>query len=163
MELKLNADSTCLIDECDLWILNFGKPHFDGRYVRIYLMSRWHNGPRRYEYLHRLIAGRVDGGKKIVVDHINRNPLDNRRENLRIVPVQINSMNRCEQFNKHGLFGVRFVKHSKNGSLRKKPWRSEIKIDGVNKFLGYFKTKEEAHTAAKAAREKRWDDYPSLP
>lgn len=42
-------------------------------------------------YLHRLIFGDVKKG--LVIDHINRNPLDNRKENLRAIPHRINLLN----------------------------------------------------------------------
>lgn len=42
-------------------------------------------------HLHRLITGY--NGTEFVVDHINRNPLDNRKCNLRVVTQQINATN----------------------------------------------------------------------
>lgn len=42
-------------------------------------------------YLHHIIVGKPAGG--LVVDHINRNKLDNRKSNLRIVTQQINVLN----------------------------------------------------------------------
>lgn len=42
-------------------------------------------------HLHRLITG-YDGAE-YVVDHINRNPLDNRKANLRVVPQSVNAAN----------------------------------------------------------------------
>ncbi len=45
---------------------------------------------KTFARLHRLILGAKDGE---IVDHINGNPLDNRRENLRITTKQINALN----------------------------------------------------------------------
>lgn len=154
MELALTRNRTTIIDDDCSWVLNFGRIHFDGRYVRLYLHSRWHNRPNRYVYLHKVIAGHIDAGKKIVVDHINRNPLDNRKENLRIVPQSINGLNKAEQRNKTGFFGVVFCPTSRPGVKRSKPWRSEVKVNGKRRFLGYFKTAKEASSVATAARGK---------
>src|SRR5512139_3403976 len=66
---------------------------------------RWHvavssNGQRQVThslpggkkvYLHRLITQAPSG---MVVDHVNRNPMDNRRENLRVCRQMQNSWNR---------------------------------------------------------------------
>lgn len=41
-------------------------------------------------YLHRLIMG-LHHGDPLVVDHLNNNPLDNRRENLEVVTKQENT------------------------------------------------------------------------
>lgn len=58
-----------------------------------YIFTRyWINKKRRkHVWLHRVISRPPT---TLVVDHINRNPLDNRCENLRIVTAQENMMNR---------------------------------------------------------------------
>lgn len=43
------------------------------------------------KYLHRLIMGEVPSN--MVIDHINRNSLDNRKKNLRIATRSLNSIN----------------------------------------------------------------------
>lgn len=51
------------------------------------------DGKRGQSKLHRDLLGLVKGDQN-VVDHINRNPLDNRRANLRLVEVWENAQNR---------------------------------------------------------------------
>jgi hypothetical protein len=56
--------------------------------------------------LHRLLTGAPEG---LVVDHLNRNPLDNRRANLRVVTQAENATNRkLNVRNRTGVRGVRF-------------------------------------------------------
>lgn len=66
------------------------------------LTPRWHvilPGGKPYVhsaehgYLHRVIMGDIPAGMEI--DHINRNTLDNRRDNLRIVTRSQNLQNRA--------------------------------------------------------------------
>lgn len=67
--------------------------------------------------------------KFLVVDHINRNPLDNRKENLRIISQQNNAINSSiGKNNTSGIIGVYFD-NSKN------KWRATLKIDGKQKTL----------------------------
>lgn len=53
------------------------------------------NGKRKFYYLHRIIFeahfGKIP--EKFVIDHIDRNPLNNDISNLRLVPKSINNMN----------------------------------------------------------------------
>ena len=82
------------------------------------------------------------------VDHINHNPLDNRRENLRIVSHVVNMANRGRQSNnKTGTNGVYFNK-------RLKRYYAQINVNGQRKHLGCFKTLEEAVKVRLEAEEK---------
>lgn len=82
--------------------------------------------------LHKIIVERMglDVNNKWI-DHINRNPKDNRRNNLRVVTYQENCMNRgISKANTSGYKGVVWVTADQK-------WRSQIKINGKNIVLGY--------------------------
>ena len=87
--------------------------------------------------LHHLILEIYDS-KNIIVDHINRNPRDNRKSNLRIATPSENMYNRSKgKNNTSGIIGVRYNKKDKR-------WRSEIGYKNQNLHLGQFINKEEA-------------------
>ena len=95
--------------------------------------------------IHRIIwvyhYGDIPRDKQI--DHINRNRLDNRIENLRLVSVIQNSHNRgLNDNNTSGYSGVVWCKYMKM-------WKSGIKRMGKHYHLGYFKNKEDAISARK--------------
>lgn len=94
--------------------------------------------------MHRSIMGVSD--PETLVDHINRDRLDNRRENLRIVTRQGNAENRSPR--KRSASGIRGV------SWAGDRWRAEVCIDGHKHFLGYYADKEEAGAVASAFRAK---------
>jgi hypothetical protein len=54
----------------------------------------------RTQYLHRLVLGIGDSGMARVSDHVNRDKLDNRRANLRVVSQRENCANRGGKFAK---------------------------------------------------------------
>lgn len=102
---------------------------------------------RNTPYMHRIIMGAPDG---LEIDHINRMKLDNRRCNLRAVDRSLNSFNQSpSRANTSGHRGVGYFKPAKL-------WRAYIthKSQPQRIELGYFKTKEEAVAARKAAEEK---------
>lgn len=102
-------------------------------------------GKRVHVILARLISACPKG---MEVDHKNRNPLDNRKENLRICTRLQNEMNKpTRKESASGYKGVRMVKNS---------WVARIKIDGKFKHIGCFFSKEEA---AKAYNEKAKELY----
>ena len=83
-----------------------------------------------------------------IVDHINRNRLDCRKSNLRIVDYFINGYNKGKQSNNtSGYPGVRWNK------IRKK-WTSTIKINKKNINLGGYETLEDAICARQNAELK---------
>jgi len=100
--------------------------------------------------MHRQIMGEPAGR---VVDHINRDKQDNRRENLRICTQSENNLNNpLRSTNTSGHHGVRFKKD-------KKRWIAEIGVGGKTLFIGNFNDIESAVKARKAA-ERQY--YPTI-
>jgi len=98
-------------------------------------------------FLHVLILG---GKKGLVVDHINRNPLDNRKNNLRHVTKSEDLINRKKyKNNTSGAVGV-YYKKDKN------KWEARIKRNNTDRYLGEFNKKEDAIIARYIA-EQLWD------
>lgn len=86
------------------------------------------------KYLHRIVTGEND--IDIVIDHINGDPLDNSRCNLRKASRSQNSFNRVKSSNTTSKYkGVSQV----NGK-----WQAYIKMDGVKHVIGHFDTEMEA-------------------
>lgn len=108
--------------------------------------------------MHAQIMGTPKG---MVTDHINRNRLDNRRENLRIVTQQYNSLN--TRMSKNNTSGYRGVHHVGKGSRkRNKLWAAVIKVNYKTIFLGDFSTPEEAALAYNNAAAKYFGEYATL-
>lgn len=82
----------------------------------------------------------------MVVDHINRNPLDNRKNNLRVCSQKENILNSSRRKdNASGYTGVSFYGNK---------WRAYIQSDKKWKHIGYFKDGVQAAIAYnKVARE----------
>lgn len=92
--------------------------------------------------LHRLILG-LDPSNPLHTDHINRDRLDNRRENLRAVTHAENMRNKPSANGSSSRYrGVRWQRD-------KQRWRSEIKVEGRKVFLGYFDAEEDAGHAVR--------------
>ena len=71
----------------------------------------------------------------MVIDHINGNPLDNRKSNLRICSQQQNSMNKQNQ-RRNTTSKYKGV----NWHKRRNKWRAGIKINGKYKHIGLYDT-----------------------
>lgn len=98
------------------------EKHGDAWYVRA-------TAPPRV-YLHRILMAPPPGLK---VDHINRNGLDNRRENLRLVDQAQNA------WNARGRRGAFKGVHKHMGGFR-----AEIRFRGGKVYAGWAKTEEAA-------------------
>lgn len=95
--------------------------------------------------MHRLLMDPPPGK---VVDHINGNRLDNRKENLRVVTQQVNTFNRRPSENsKTKVLGVYPVPNGK--------YVAKITANGKQKHLGTFNTVEEASAAYQHAKQER--------
>lgn len=107
---------------------------------------------KRLVRMHRIIAERMVGralSTAELVDHADRNSLNNTRGNLRLATHAQNSVN-CQRRrdNKSGLRGVSWHR----GRRR---WRACC----AGKFLGYFDDPYQAHEAYLKAAIARWGEY----
>jgi hypothetical protein len=127
------------------------KWYFD-RYAFTYW---WQGGPKLY--LHRFVMGEPAGK----VDHINRNKLDCRLENLRVVTHSQNMRNRSVRSDSRSLY--------KGVSVKRGKWRTSYEAsiyqDGRRLVLGRYMTERAAAWARDfAARhlegELAWCNFP---
>lgn len=143
VEFKLAYKGTeviCLIDEQDAYLLDeykwriLKKPNGS-----MYVQGR-KKGSTKTVLMHRVVKPHLS-----IVDHENRDTLDNRRDNLREGKV-INNRNRSVT-NPNGYHGV-----YKEGSK----YRVKIKVNGVSKHIGYYDELEDAIKARKEAEGLYW-------
>lgn len=114
------------ISKDDFESVNKIKWHMEGSYVR----------NTRKGLLHRYIMN--EDNPFIIIDHINRDELDNSRGNLRIVTKSENRINSVIQSNnKTGTKGLYYKKD-------KELWCVYIRENGNSHYLGSFKNKNDA-------------------
>jgi len=98
------------------------------------------NGKRFRVLMHRLIIGAPPDA---MVDHINGNPLDNRRSNLRLCDRYTNMANRkCSILSTTGIKGVSYEPR-----VKYKPWRARLRYHNKSYSLGGYATAKEAALA----------------
>ena len=81
------------------------------------------------------------------IDHINGDPLDNRIENLRVVPPSENAMNRGPTINNTSGYKGVFWDESRQKWLAQAQYKCEQTGKRKNKHLGRYDDKEEAREA----------------
>jgi len=156
MRVKLiNSKKTVLISCSDLPLVekyNWRITKEGYAQTKIYIKgSRKKFGSQRYKtiQMHRLIMGAKEGQ---VVDHINRNRLDNRRNNLRFCDYFIHTKNSDKKSsNKSGYKGVHYHKSTKK-------WRAQTMMHGERRELGLFDNPIEAAIAYDNANRERYGD-----
>jgi hypothetical protein len=117
------------------------------------------SGERKVYGLHRLIwiwhHGAIPNDR--VVDHINRNPLDNRIENLRLVTRSENSLNACGKSSRRSALPKNvYVDFSYKDVLK---YRAQVTLKGNVFREGGFDSAEAASAAAKRLRETHHKEF----
>ena len=103
--------------------------------------------------LHKLLT---QTSEEQIIDHINNNPLDNRKSNLRICNMQQNVFNsRTSKNNTSGFKGVYWDK-SRN------KWEVKIGINYKNVHLGRFDNKEDAIKTRLEAEKRLFGEYSNV-
>ena len=131
-------------------ILKNGKDAHDYFNVNLYK-----NGKAKMFKIHQLVVmaflgHKPDGTNKIVVDHINNIRSDNRLENLQLITNRENTSKDKIGKGSSKYTGVLFNKNNKK-------WKSDITINNVKFFIGYFKDEIDAHNAYQKAL-KDWEE-----
>lgn len=148
------------ISLCDTFGNEKARAVIDPRDYELANKYKWYLSSSRYAisrvskseqiFLHRLI---VNTSPELSVDHIDGNTLNNRRENLRPCTHQENLKNtKVRTDNTSGYKGVSY-------NRRRNRWYSRIFVNGTEKFLGSFLSKQEAIEVRRAAEEKYFGEF----
>ena len=105
--------------------------------------------PPKQVKLHRLLLSAPPDKE---VDHINGDPLDNRRENLRFATRAQQMRNRQSRCGQSVYKGVSWHEKAKR-------WRATITIDRKQKHLGYYEKQEDAATAYNKCAVEVWGEF----
>lgn len=151
-----NEHKQCIFKIKDKEIIIDEKLYYD------IIQYSWHHRSITYSYFHAYVNGKKIGLTNFimnytgndVIDHINNNTLDNRRENLRITTTKQNSMNRSSAKNSFS----NYIGVSKTG----KKFQSRICVDGNPIYLGLHNSEIEAAKARDLATKKYFGEYGNL-
>ena len=152
-EIPLNKGMIAIVDDEDYERVNQYTwfMHTAGYAIR---HGKRRKGERSKVFMHHEINGYPEMGMQ--VDHINRNPLDNRKSNLRFCSVSQNQANTTMHVdNTSGKKGVTWHK-------RNKKWQAQIMCGGKHNYLGQYDNLELANTAYEEAAKRLFGDYALL-
>ena len=111
-----------------------------------HILQAWSHTSKQVIRMHWLL-----GYKKY--DHKNLNPLDNRKENLRLATPAENAQNRSKSTrNTSGIIGVSW-------DNRRQIWVAQLTVEHKHLFLGYFENKTDAIIARLKAEKKHHKDF----
>jgi hypothetical protein len=149
-EIKLTQGKTAIVDAEDFDFLNQFKWYYHNGYARAKIGGK-------QILMHRLL---LQAGPNDILDHINGNGLDNRKENLRFANKTFNKANeKLRGDNKTGFKGVYMKKDS---PYRHKKWAAKIGFMGHQIHIGYFYNKEEAARAYNEMARKLFGEFALL-
>ena len=156
IEVSLPCGTTTKISQQDKWILEvFPIWRSIKNHIRVMRKIKTEYGFAREEYyLHRLILGAPVKGFEI--DHIDRDGLNNTRENLRLASRGENTYNKDKAVGTTSKYRGVACKRVNN---RKNPWTAYISKAGKRYELGYFKTEKEAALAYDEKARELWGSF----
>ena len=155
MEIKLTQGKVATVDEknADLALLNW---YYDKGYAVRHTPGNY----GKLELLHRVVLARELGrelrpGEQ--VDHIDRNTVDDRIENLRLATSSQNQANRSKP---KGTYSSEYKGVCWNKQNKK--WQAYIKVNGKPIHLGYFIEEFEAAIAYDKAAKEYFEEFAKL-
>jgi hypothetical protein len=157
-EILLSQGRVALVDDEDFEYLNQWKWSYFKCGTMAYAARQTPRPDRKTILMHRVI---LDIMGKAMVDHADRNGLNNQRYNLRKCNKSQNSANSKKIANTASKYkGV-----SPSGNTYKNIWRAEIQVMGKGVNLGYYQTQEEAAHAYDTGAKKYFGEFanPNFP
>jgi hypothetical protein len=140
------------VDDADLERVEAAGPwhvQLPGKSRRTKLYVWHHAEDGTFEYLHRWL---MEPGV-LLVDHVNGDGLDCRRENLRLATRSQNGYNRgVPRTNTSGFKGVTWAHDMKQ-------WKAQIGVNRKHINLGFFDSPEDAHAAYLRAAEQHHGEF----
>ena len=131
--INLTKGAVALVDDCDFAMLTqMGNWSLSNKGYALHWTTQ--HGKRKALYMHRVI---MSAPPHLQVDHINRDKLDNRRENLRFATRSQNQANKATPINNSSGF--------KGVNEHYGRWEARLRYRGKRLHLGRF---DDAHHAA---------------
>jgi hypothetical protein len=147
------SSNQVIVDDGDYEFISQWKWHNrQGYAIRVIWLNK-ERTKRRTVQMHRVLLGAPDG---VPVDHINGNPLDNRRANLRLCTPVENSRNRTV---KSTYRGRPSSSQYKGVSADKGVWCANIRVNNTLKHLGLFQSEIEAAQCYDAAAGEFFGEF----
>jgi len=147
--IPLSQGEVAVVDASDFEMLS----HWTWNLTDDGYASAYNGMSRSYVRMHRLL---MIPGPGLDVHHINHNPLDNRRSNLRACAHQDNQRSQAiRRTSASGFKGVGW--HS-----RDRAWRAYITVDYKQVSLGYFRDKEAAARAYDTKARELFGEFACL-
>lgn len=149
-QIPLTQNKVALVDDEDWELVSQYKWYAHKCDNQFYARTNiYKEGKRTLLSMHQLLTG----GK--LIDHINGNGLDNRRENLRPCTTQQNGQNSTSRIGTSSYKGVSF-------DARRNKWFARIYVEKKNKFLGYFADEKIAAIAYNKAATEYFGEFAKL-
>lgn len=135
--IPLTNGKVAIVDNNDFDSLSMYK----WRDINGYARTEWMIKYKRFRVkMHQMIIGKASDG--FVIDHINRNRLDNRRSNLRFCTQKENTNNR----NRNACKGYTKIKKYDR-------WQVQMSYKGKMRYFGLYGCREDASLAANVIQQ----------
>lgn len=145
-KIPLTQGKYAIVDDSDFAELSKFKWYFRNGYA---VRTMQKGGKKKTVRMHRIIVKTPIG---MDTDHINRDKLDNRRNNLRICSRAENVANSFRSDNTSGFRGIWFNK-------RLKKWQAGLNKSGKHIYVGIFKNINEAVSAYNKVAVKYFGEF----